>query len=266
MIDMIIFSKNRACQLDLLLRTAEHYFKSMGRVFILYIATNKEYEQGYTKLNYRYKDKKYSFIPESNFKSNLLDLLNYSNTEYILGNSDDNVFIDKCNLKRYVMPFHVVAFSMRLGKGFNFCLPANLPMIEPDYISDDGKIIKWEWTILDSRTCWGYPHPVDSNIYRRKWWIDFIKDANFKNPCSLEVFMNDNRQYDKPFLQSFVEPKLISISANETGQGANNVHGGQSLKELNDRWLHGEIIDEKDFYNITVTQCHIIKKYNFKKG
>ena len=263
---MIIWTRDRAMQCDLLLRSAEKFFKSIGKIFVLYHATNMDYDQGYTRLMYTHKDKNYIFMPEANFKNDLMDILNLSETEYILGNSDDNIFIDKCDLKKYKMPFNTVAFSLRLGKGFNFCLPAKLKMDEPKYYEDNGKIIKWEWITGDDRVCYYYPHPVDSNIYRREWWIDFIKNANFKNPCSLEVFMNDNRQYEKPFMQAFIKPKLISISANETGQGANNIHGGQGLKELNDRWLSGEIIDEKDFYGMQTRQCHVIKKYKFKRG
>ena len=48
--DIIVFSKDRACQLDALLRSIDVYFNVPHRLHILYTTTSLEYERGYDVL------------------------------------------------------------------------------------------------------------------------------------------------------------------------------------------------------------------------
>ena len=57
MITSVIFSKNRACQLDLLLRSIHENLPRFIETYVLYCATNDDFACGYEKLikKFRYK-------------------------------------------------------------------------------------------------------------------------------------------------------------------------------------------------------------------
>jgi hypothetical protein len=91
-----------------------------------------------------------------------------------------------------------------------------------------------------------------------------IKDADFRNPYMLENYINTHRDESKPIMMSFAKSCLISVSNNQTGQGANLDCGDQTVEMLNNKFMGGERISLEPFENMDVTQCHIIKPYEFE--
>lgn len=263
-IDMIVWSKNRACQLDLLLRSTKDHFKNIGKIFILWKADSDEYLGGYKKLMRKDHGLNMSFMNERNFEDDIQTALCRSRSEYILGNSDDNVFIRKIDFD-FDFPDKVIAFSLRLGKSINYCLPANLGLDLPVFILENTKILYWNWTKSDERGGWGYPHPVDSHIYEKQYWLELLYKGKFNNPREMEDYMNNHRDLTRPFMMSFTESHLISISANETGQGSNLINAGISLDELNKKFLDNYIISTENIYGIDVNSCHILLDYKLEE-
>jgi hypothetical protein len=265
-IDKLIWSYNRACQLDLLLRSTKDYFKNVGTVFVLWKADDDLFRSGYEIIMKRHYGLDVRFIKETDFEGDIKDILsNEMQTEYVLGNSDDNVFINMVEFDHLQLKYNAVAFSLRLGETIDFSLPVNLKLKIPKFNKYNGYLL-WNWSESDSRGCWGYPHPVDSNIYRREYWVDLLKNGHFKNPKTMEEYMNEHRNYKYQFMQSFHESKLISISSNELGQGSNLVTGGTSLSELNKKFLDGYIISTNNIYSANVSSCHVIIDYKWEKN
>ena len=131
MIDIIIWSKNRAAQLDLLLRSIRDNFKDAGTIFVLYHATTEEFVQGYEKLISENKGQ-IVYIRQSSFDSDIKLILDKMFSQYILGISDDNVFIKPVNMPDdFKLEDDETAFSLRLGNHHNYCLTADLPMEIP---------------------------------------------------------------------------------------------------------------------------------------
>src|SRR5581483_4660004 len=137
----LVFSKNRACQLELLLRSLP-YSPS-----VLY-TYDKEFELGYTKLMKMYP--KVDFIKQTNFKSQLLEFV--QSCKYILFLTDDDVMIETFseNLPEYlefIKSPDVVSLSLGLSS------------------SVAGK--KWKWQKYRNNyrlRMWGYPMSIDSCI------------------------------------------------------------------------------------------------------
>jgi hypothetical protein len=72
---LIIFSKNRACQLHLLLESIEKNSNNIfDAIFIIFTYTNKDYFEGYNKLILRFPN--VSFIVEDDFYNNTMDRVN----------------------------------------------------------------------------------------------------------------------------------------------------------------------------------------------
>jgi hypothetical protein len=257
--DIIISSKNRACQLELLLRSTRKHFKDASNIYVIYQHTSDEFFKSYALLMTMYSD--VNFIKENDYCCQFKTILEKTPNNYVFFNSDDNVFVSEVKFPSHYEPD--IIFSLRLGKGMNYCLPAKLEMKEPEF-KEVGDILMWDWTKGDKRVCYYYPHPHDSNIYNKRKVYNLIKNTQFKNPCELEIFMNNNRDYTSPEMACFIEPKLISICNNELGQGANNVHGTQTVEFLNEQFMNGKRIRLDTIEAHYYTQCHVIQEYFFE--
>ena len=263
-IDIIIWSKNRSCQLDLLLRSINKYFKNAGDVYVLVKATDKKYLDGYLKLAEIHDRVKY--LIQDDFNSDIKHILKNMQTDYILGISDDNIFIDNVflttSISHVMLDYDQVALSLRLGKNVNFCQPANLCMETPEYKVIDDYLLEWDWTKIDPRGCWGYPHPVDSNIYERNYITNLLNEGHYNNPCEMENHINSKRPADKPYMLCYETPKLISICANSN---FGNLNSGITTEELNDKWLEGYQIKMPEIDPKSLKQCHIEYTYEMEK-
>ena len=63
-INIIIFGRDRGCQLELLIRSMKEFFKEFNEceIKILYTYSNNEYEKGYEKLKIIHTDSNLKFI------------------------------------------------------------------------------------------------------------------------------------------------------------------------------------------------------------
>ena len=98
MLNIIVFSKNRACQLELLLRSLKIFLKNWQSysVYIIYSYSNSEYEQGYEIVKKQFP--LFNYLPESKeqlggklFKNIVLECLR-NNQPYTMFLVDDLVF------------------------------------------------------------------------------------------------------------------------------------------------------------------------------
>jgi hypothetical protein len=78
MLNIIVFSKDRACQLELFLRSMKYYFKEFyeSKINVLYTYSNDSFKNGYDKLIEIHNDDNINYIKETtNFKNHVLMLL-----------------------------------------------------------------------------------------------------------------------------------------------------------------------------------------------
>ena len=260
---IIIWSKDRACQLDLLLFSLSEYWHESERPVVLWTASNGEYRRGYNLLARRWLGF-ISMMEQTDFRRDVLGLLEFIG-DYVLGISDDCVFIRHVDLSKVNMSSDVAGFSLRLGRRMTYCQPAGLSMKEPNYIHR-AKYLKWCWLEGDQRVCYYYPHPCDSTIFEKTPLLGLLQKGQFSNPYQMEIFMNNNRPTSRPFLMSFTKSHLVSIAANECEQGASNENAGQSLEWLNQQWLTGHTIDLDPFRELEPKQCHLKMRYIMRRA
>jgi len=264
-IDMIIWSCDRPMQCDLLLRSMYKFAPIFNAVYVLWKATKEEYVRGYERLVERHF-LSVDFWPERpGFKQAIVDILSDSEADYVLGNSDDNVFVDFVDPGVLDMVSCACAFSLRLHPGVNRCQPAGIAIQEPELVLLPSGSYIWDWSTCDPRGCWGYPHPCDSNIYRHNYLSDLVADGEFNNPAGMEIHMNNRRSDMFLCMQCFDVAKLVSICANTLNQnGIGNPARGASVEELNGRWLNGEQIRLDPFVGLNPPQCHIEMDYEYE--
>ncbi len=166
----IIFSKNRAMQLDATLRSYLKHCKDFGKsdVYVLYLATNEFHKQQYRILA---SDAKYSsvpikFVPEKDFRNDLIALL--SGIDYVLFLTDDNIFVKDFTLQSILNALQknsdAIGFSLRLGKNTTYCYPFDKNHSLPEFEICGNSILKFNWT--NAEYDFGYPLELSSSIYR----------------------------------------------------------------------------------------------------
>jgi glycosyltransferase involved in cell wall biosynthesis len=95
-VDILIWTKDRACQLDLLLRSIKYGFSAnCGKVYVRYDYTNAEFKKGYDKLFTKdYGIEVIGIETTGDLGKDTKDIVNNKiDTRYMLAICDDDVFI-----------------------------------------------------------------------------------------------------------------------------------------------------------------------------
>lgn len=269
-IDVIVFSKNRACQLDLLLRSLEkHHNDLFDKIHILCEATDPEFCNGYEKIiNNRY-DLQIYFIQETNFQENVKNLIKTCNP-YICFFVDDNILYRKLRFSKELIEWHfhnlpLACFSLRLGENIKYGDLYNFIPIEPPFeyhcirfANTTELTIHWDWSEQKQFGGFGYPFSVDGHIYMRDDLIRFI-DYEFDTPNALEGRFNSQKLIPNHKLMAcLTRSAVVNNPINLVGSSQNNAGKTwpHSLQELNYRFLHGERIRLEPLCHKDIICCH----------
>jgi hypothetical protein len=266
---LIIFSKNRACQLNLLLDSIKENSPLLfDKISVLYKYDNEEYFYGYKKLFEKYPS--IEFVNEKNFRNETIRLID-DNIEVTTFMVDDAVIFKKIMARKIDIIKPVVEenfiFSLRLGLNCVYSHPANL-----EYVLGEHEI-KGEYIVFDYTKQqigdFKYPLSTDGHIFNTHTIKELLIEIDFHNPNTLESnlqrFVNS---YSIPkMIKCFIESKLVSIPVNLVNNTFNNRHGlkfGIHEKELNDKFISGETIDLNAMDFSGVNGPHKEIKYEFK--
>jgi hypothetical protein len=92
-ISICIFSKDRACQLELLLKSIKRFVKDWDKqkIGIIYKASDKSYENGYDLVKKKHPE--FTYIFETNFHKDVLGFFKET-FKLVMFLVDDDVFIN----------------------------------------------------------------------------------------------------------------------------------------------------------------------------
>jgi hypothetical protein len=258
MINGICFSKDRAAQLDLFIRSIEKNAKNIFSIKVIYTTSNPEFEKGYEKLIEKFPEVKW--IKEENFREQTIQAISDTESDYTCFFTDDDIIYRKVDEQEMVSKLEednmTFCFSMRLGLNTTTCYTMNCDnVIRPDF--EDDKFISWDWSVhyMD----FGYPLSVDGHIFRTKEIHKLTKKITFENPNTYEGRLQMFSNYPKKKMWSYKNSALVNSPSNIVQSVYQNRKGethGVSTKELNDAFLSGRCIelDKIDFSNIV--GCH----------
>jgi hypothetical protein len=206
------------------------------------------------------QNKNLTWIPETNFQKQTLDLVFGTESDKTMFLVDDILFINKFSLQdnEIKMLEHdmILATSLRLYSGTTYCYAENKTVKVPSFT----KKCVWDWT--KEQGDWGYPMSVDGNIYRTNFLKTFIEKLTFSNPNQFEASMDMNKisgVYPKYKCCYVNSPKLVNIPANIVQeQYKNRFNKHISAEEMNKMFLNGKVIDTKHYQGIIRNSCHII--------
>jgi len=256
MINIIVFSRDRACQLELFLRSMKTYFKEFYeyKINVLYTHSNDKFKEGYEKLFKIHNDKNIIYIKESqSFKNHVLLLLDKDNP-YTIFFVDDVVFKNPFTLnckqfKLFTMNDDILTLSLRLHPYLTYCYPARVNMISPNFESN--LVFKWRGMTGD----YGYPMSLDGHFFRTNEISALTRSLTFNNPNSYESIIS-GYPVNRLKMICFEESVIVNNPINKVQIFNNNIHGNIDASYLNEQFLDGNIIDLEDFKGIKNISCH----------
>lgn len=238
MINIIIFSKNRAAQLDLLLNSIKMFFVDWNKYTfnILYTFDNEEYKKGYDIVKNIHSE--FNYVREIDFKQDVLSLM--KDNPYTIYGVDDDVFIDKFSMDcQEINIFNndekIYCVSLRMHPKMNYCYTMNIFTNPPIFIEKN----IWNW--YGHQGDWEYPHAIDLSLFRTKDIINMVKDLNYNNPNSFEGVCNCHR-LNKPLMMCFDKAKIVNIPLNRVNGICPNRCENISAEYLNNQLLSGKRI------------------------
>lgn len=250
MITAVVFSRDRAMQIDLLLRSLP---KELFPVYVIWRATSEDHDAAYGICASEQAERA-AFYTESEGGLVWLarDLLDAADLACFL--TDDSVFYRQPHLPDH-LPYGVLCHSFRLGLNTTVCYPHNRTQKVPAVKAVDG-VIGWHWQQADGD--FAYPGSLDGHVFRashlRRALMTVRADAN---PNQIEDHLNRwvgaRLSGEFPLMTAEMQSSLVGIPTNRvTETHENRVGAGPSPDELCERYLSGERIalDRMDFADV----------------
>lgn len=263
-LEVLVFSKDRACQLDALLRSTQQFLKIDHRINVLFKASEEVYFSAYQKLMNEHPS--INWIEEENFREDLLNGLSpaFNENRFVMFLVDDIVFTRTYtggeNLKQFTQNEDILTISLRLGSEVSFCHPRNAETKPFDFKSGN----RWEWMKANSGY-WNYPMSVDGNIFKARDILPYIDSLSFTNPNNFEATMS-SKPIQKPYMMAEKDPFLVNLALNIVQTSYNNPCGDIEVEYLNTEYLNGERIDYEKIIQHSYVSCHISPALSFMSG
>ena len=259
MMNIIVFSKDRACQLELFLRSMRHFFVQFNNftINVLYTYSDEEYRAGYEMLISDLRTPGNVFyVKHGSFKGCLMDLT-YESNPYTVFFVDDMVWKGDFSLEEqaflnFANDSQVLCLSLRLMQGLKYCYPLFANNDIPEIDRDN----KWEWQGLNGD--YGYPMSLDGHIFRTKDIIPLLRDCRYEDPNQLEAQMALHAlslNYRPKMICCDVSP-VMNLPLNCVQTSWENRHGLFSARNMNMKFLLGNRISTENIYGKENRACH----------
>ena len=220
MISLLIWTKDRACQLELLLRSLpKGLFFS---VTTLYKTTSNEYQKGYDKLKELYPE--YFFINEDTnggLEAQTRALITSSRDTKckICLSTDDTVFYRQPSLTKeeieQTITSDVCTFSFRYGLNtvMQNCHTGELQPSLNIY-EDKGNYLRWNFDDYYPLSNYGYPFGLDMHVYDADLLFQLINNIRFKNTNQLESGLFNLRHIVPRIICAEKQSSAVNIPCN----------------------------------------------------
>jgi len=252
-IGLLVWSMDRAGQLDLLLQSIDKFMPNTFETHILYKASNQDYNKGYDKCYDYHPD--CIFHMERNFQRQTLDIM--SIYDYLAISTDDTVVF-----QAPPVPFTtdlmrgIDIFALRLG--FNTTVQEPFTQRTQPALSryqDEGDTLVWDFRLYEPYNNYGYPYGMDMHVYSRRYY-DLVKEIPFKRTNDIEGYLSINmRNYINPFIRSFKHSIAVNIPSNNLS-GVTQADNSLSFEEVNKKFLDGYRFRLKEIEEESIVGCH----------
>jgi len=291
MINLTVFSKDRASQLNLLLESIRVNAPQLfHHIDIIYTHTDSSYRKGYEILQNEAILPNVTWIKETNFREQVLESMHM--LPYTCQLVDDAIIyrkVDNAEIPKIYEALEnpdALSFLLGVGKNVTYCYTANCPAPHPPFIEQDG-YTTWNWREAQGRSEFRCPFMVVGNVYKTDTWFKYLdgidpnedynlgggkvaKCGNMANPNHLEACLQLSYQYSQRSaevtenkLAIWEESCVVVHPMNLVQTVSSNRTCGIGVQELNQRYLEGKRIDLESFDFSNVNSLHMEFDYKF---
>lgn len=258
-VEWIIFSKNRAIQLHAFISS---YFKKVINpctLNIIYTASNQSHKESYDELIEIFRNKNVNFIWETNFRSQLIKLLENISSSKIIFFCDDGLVTESFDMND-ISKFNPLACvpSLYRGMDLTYCFAKqrkqDLPKFMDNIIPDQDKKV-WIWKDIPNSPDWAYPLSVGGNLFSRHELLLMLNYIDFKGPNSLEAGLQCFLDiFNIRYGICYNKTPLGSIPANIVNSEilTNKTTNDLSADDLLYKWNQGYRIKYENYYGKNV--------------
>jgi hypothetical protein len=255
----IVFSRDRAAQLDLLLRSLARNGRLLfDEIVVLLRSTSEESALAYDLVALEHS--RVRLVEERrSFAEEVYALLPEGG--YVLFLTDDDVLYGRVDARPLTFlggnPT-VATFSLRLGVNTRICYPYRREQELPPVAPGAGVVMSWRWNGADGD--FGYPLSLDGHLFRAADVHRLLDGADFSNPNELEgALARRAPSFRRPLMASYRQSRLVSIPTNRVTETPGNRFGESfpsDPRNLNERFLAGERLDLDGFDFARVEGAH----------
>ena len=269
-LSIVIFSKDRAAQLDLCLKSIHKNLSSLSehwKIYVIYTASSEDFEDGYNQLIKEWYTGSSSvyFFPEykyNGFKKTLEYCIKHWEDQVLFFTDDDIVYRKFEHNYEDIADSELFCTSFRLGTNtFVQDQYTNSNCLVPDEVIMGGGIIRtWNWKNQRKDTNFAYPFSVDGHMLPSRLAKKIINSTpKYYNPNSLEGKAQNYIQYGIASLPEemacFEKSYVINTPLNRVQETCHNGAGkffGSTPEELNNKFLKGKrlALEGMDFSTI----------------
>lgn len=253
-----MFSKNRAAQLDLLLRSIEQNAPGLySRVHVIWKGDGAYADA------YRVCEREHEWaelVEETDLRQQTLEILDDADWCVTTFCDDDVVY-------RPIVPDiaewllgrpELVCLSLRLGANTTYCYSLDCTQRVPvgDWTQE---CVAWDWP--DEECDFSYPGSLDAHLWRADEFTEFVEGDSWRNPNQLEEQLQRSlleRARHRP-LAALRESCVVGLPVNLVNETHPNRHGVahyRSPEELNARFLVGDRLDLRSIDPSAVHSAH----------
>lgn len=254
-INIIVFSKDRALQLELFLRSFKRFVLNdeAYKISVLYTHSDNLFKQGYDILMGLVSDN-IVFIKEINFKADTIKLIDSQNPHTVFF-VDDIIFKESFDFYDEQMALFnadqgIACRSLRLHPRLTYCYAENRNMKRPVFYQNN--VFNWTKETGD----YGYPMSQDGHIFRTNQIRQFHIDLDYHAPNTLEGKLHLQRRRMPPKMICYNKSKIINNPMNRVQFASINRCGNISAEFLNDKFLDGFIISLEPFVGMDNVAVH----------
>ena len=266
---IIVFSKDRAAQLELFLRSAARHIRGEHEINVIYKASTKQEKVNYSTVIGEFERCRWIHQSEkASLRRLVLKCLwasRYSTGAFMV---DDMVCIGEViaeKISHYVIKGDCT-FSLRLGKNITRSFMLSRLQEQPFFSSISGN--RLEWRIEDELTAtndWQYLFSVDGDIASIKdlWTVSLI--TPFKTPNELESRGQRVKGYMSRRRACFVDSVVCNIPNNLVQAEFGNQNLGGCASVLSDVFKEGHRISLADLErHLPGDSVHMELAYTFQ--
>jgi hypothetical protein len=239
----VVFSMDRALQLDGLLKS--FFLNKLGecKIVVIYRASSDGHKKSYKDVEKRYKNRVDFFEEAGSFKTTLVSVLNQLECEKLFFLVDDIIFTENfdCSFLSTIDTSKYI-FSLRMGNHLNYSYVVDKPQKLPQFINKDVEFLYWDWS--QSEHDWAYPLSVDGHIFGVKEIRALAVQMDYKGPNSFEcVLQKEKELFYKRLGMSFKKARILNNPCNKVQREVENLHGEMHQDDLLLIWESGKEID-----------------------